>query len=134
MYCGYDVGISVLLDKKITGVVVNRDGPDDEIVFETDDGSYKMYHSQDCCENVYIEDISGNLQGLVGHVVRLAEETTGGAPEGYDRQSSYPDNYSDDSETWTYYNISAGNEDVNIRWYGTSNGYYSESVSVVKLS
>ena len=37
----------------------------DEIIFIVDDGiQYKMYHGQDCCENVFIDDINGDLNAV----------------------------------------------------------------------
>lgn len=34
---------------------------------------FKLYHSQNCCEDVYIEDISRDLDDLVGYPLLLAE-------------------------------------------------------------
>lgn len=49
----------------------------DELVFTTDEGiRYVFYHSQDCCEEVYIEDITGDLKDLVGSPLLIAEETS----------------------------------------------------------
>ena len=44
--------------------VENRN--DEELVFTLDTGEkYKLYHSQDCCESVLIDDIVGDLGDLV---------------------------------------------------------------------
>ena len=46
--------------KSVTGAV-----GDDEIVFELESGEkYCLYHSQDCCEVVEVEDICGDLADL----------------------------------------------------------------------
>jgi len=95
---------------------------DDEIRFYlTQDHYAKMYHSQDCCESVYIEDICGDLDDLVGEVLLMAEEVSydAGPLGGYE-----------ESYTWTFYRFRTRKGSVDIRWYGSSNGYYSESVSV----
>ncbi len=103
--------------------VVNVDHK--ELVFTTLDGEiYKLYHEQDCCENVTIDDINGDLIDLVGSpILKASEDSSTDNPEGV------PIPEWQDSFTWTFYNITTMKGHVAIRWYGASNGYYSESVT-----
>ena len=82
----------------------------------------RFQHHQDCCESVYIEDICGDLDDLVGAPLVEAEEVSD-----YDAD---PVDGSDESYTWTFYRFRTRKGSVTVRWYGSSNGYYSESVSV----
>lgn len=111
--------ISILKGKTI--FKINGEVGSDELTFYCSDGTkYKMYHSQDCCESVTIDDIAGDITDLLGQEVLKAEEVSTGdlkAKESYD-----------DSYTWTFYHIATIKGCVTIKWYGTSNGYYSESV------
>ena len=98
----------------------------EELIFTLENGDkYKLYHSQDCCESVAIEDIVGDLQDLIGSPILTASEDTSvnENPEGLEPPEGYQDSF-----TWTFYNIGTKNGQVTIRWYGSSNGYYSESV------
>lgn len=106
---------------------VKQEG-NDLIVFTTNEGKrYKLYHSQDCCESVMIEDVVGDLADLVGEPILIAEEATSdenpdGVTKGYQ-----------DSFTWTFYKFATRRGYVDIRWYGESNGYYSESVDFEQI-
>ena len=122
----YDTKISDIIGKVMFKVVENGD----IITFYADDGSiYDMFHYQDCCESVAIEDICGDLNDLVGSPILMAEEVFSDAPPLVDPE--YP-NYEPDSYTWTFYKFATVKGYVTIRWYGTSNGYYSETASFME--
>jgi len=107
----------------------------DQLQFYCSDGHiYIMKHDQDCCESVTIDDINGDLDDLIGTPLLKFEESSS---DGCDK--SLPKNLYDisngsDSSTWTFYSLATIKGYVNIRWFGTSNGYYSESVSLNKSS
>ncbi len=87
-----------------------------------DDGSaYAFHHEQDCCENVWVEDVCGDVADLIGSPLVQAEEVV--SKEG-DPKPEYPDSW-----TWTFYKFATIKGSVTLRWLGESNGYYSESVS-----
>jgi hypothetical protein len=114
------VEFSELLGKIIIDISgLEKDGL--EVVFTCSDGKeYKMEHYQDCCESVWIEDIAGNVSDLIGYPITMAEEES--------NSDNPPLNEYDESYTWTYYKLATIKGYVTIRWYGESNGYYSESV------
>jgi len=125
-----DVKFETLLGKTLSDVKVVRDGEDDEIIFTTTTGErYKMYHRQDCCEDVSIDDIVGDVQDLVGSPILMAEEVSNSDDPPPIRRFSSGYEYTDDSYTWTFYKLATVNGYVTIRWYGSSNGYYSESAN-----
>ncbi len=91
-----------------------------------------MYHIQDCCEGVSIEDIDGDINDILNNKILLAEEITNCSND--DDISIYqPADFNEndyDSYTWTFYRLATVKGYFIIRWLGTSNGYYSESVCV----
>jgi len=104
--------------------ILSIDKSNEEIIFTTDDiTQYRMYHAQDCCESVLIDDIVGDLDDLIGSPILEAEEST----------NSNDDKPGDESCTWTFYKLATIKGNVTIRWYGSSNGYYSETVSFCKV-
>ena len=96
--------------------VVSIDKKDDELIFFCATGEkYKMYHSQNCCESVTIEDICGDLDDLIGTPILKAEEVSNesfvNAFESKFKKQKDDDyyekdeegNYKPDSYTYTFY-------------------------------
>lgn len=83
---------------------------------------YQMLHHQDCCESVYLADGADELTSLQGSPILFAEETSGEERSG-----------GEDVGTWTFYKLRTASSDVTLRWYGSSNGYYSTAVSFEKI-
>jgi hypothetical protein len=115
--------VSELLGKTLTKIQNYHD----QLYFYVNDGSiYKLYHNQSCCENVYIEDVCGELDDLVGSPITMSEEV----------DSNYSNNELEEfsaSFTWTFYKFATVKGYVTVRWFGSSNGYYSERVDFEKV-
>ena len=110
-----------VLEGKVLTNIYNNDN--EELIFYADEGTrYKMYHEQDCCEHVRLEEVIGDLQDLIGEPILQATESS---------QVGEDDDYG--TSTWTFYTIATIKGSVTLRWLGESNGYYSESVDFVEL-
>jgi hypothetical protein len=97
--------------------------PQDEIHFELDSGEkYKMFHPQDCCESVSIDNIEGELSDLIGSPLVVAKE-----------DSERGEEKDFESSTITTYTFETEKSKVIVRWLGISNGYYSESVQIEQI-
>jgi len=112
--------IEPLIGKTFTEVF-NHEG--EELIFKGE-SSYKFYHEQDCCESVMIEEIYGDLSDLMDTPIIVAEEASR-----QERDGEYGD-----SQTWTFYNFRTIKGTVTVRWRGSSNGYYSESVDFKEIT
>lgn len=116
------MNFNTLLGKTL--VSVEMDKGKTEMVFTCDNGEkFILFHSQDCCESVRIEDICGDLNDLINSPILQAEEST--------NQDNPPANC--ESFTWTFYRITTMKGQVVLRWLGESNGFYSESVDFAKI-
>jgi len=124
------VEIKELLGKVITKI----DQSNNELTFLIEDGTkYKMYHEQDCCEDVTIEDINGDLEDLIGSPILQAEEVSDYKPILEEDVKKTNEALEWGSCTWTFYKLATIKGYVTIRWFGESNGYYSESVTFAKV-
>lgn len=117
--------LDTLIGRTLTKVERSDDNRDnDQVTFTTDDGQqFRLYHQQDCCESVTIESVVGNLDDLVGSPITMADESI---------NNKQAEEY--ESTTWTFYKFATLKGYVDIRWLGSSNGYYSEGVSFERVA
>lgn len=116
----YNANISQLIGKTLSAV---RQNGRDSIDFESDTGErWQMRYEPDCCASCDIEDVVGDLDDLVGSPIVMAEVSTN---SDVPKESAY----TPDSFTWTFYRFATAKGYVTVRWYGESNGYYSETAS-----
>lgn len=102
---------------------------DEEMIFTCSDSvMYRLIYHQDCCATCDIEDIIGDLDDLIGIPVLNAEQV-----DNVDLKQKDITHFSDESFTWTFYKIDTVKGAVTIRWYGESNGYYSEEADFERL-
>ena len=98
---------------------------DDEIHFVAEDGrEWLMFHRQDCCEHVRVEEVIGDTSDLIG--APLVEAECVSNHEG-DPAPEFPESW-----TWTFYKLRTEKGCVTLRWLGESNGYYGEGVDFVR--
>lgn len=125
-YAGHDddPGFSALKGKIITKIEGAEQGSGEIIFHLFAHTKARLIYHEDCCATCSVEDICGDVSDLIGNPILLAEEVSNREnPEGV------PVPEFQDSFTWTFYKLSTIRGSVTIRWYGDSNGYYSEEAS-----
>ena len=109
--------------EKIIGLTpIKIEQTSEQLVMYFSDGTFAEWqHTQDCCETVEITDVNGDWNDLIGVPLLVADERTS------DNEKPLEKEYIDDTE-WTFYTFRSIDGSVDVRWCGTSNGYYSTSV------
>jgi hypothetical protein len=115
-----DIEVSDMKDKCFSTIAIEGN---DTILFIAEDYIVFMYHSQDCCESVEIDDVVGDWKDLIDSPLLIAEEVSSENMPAKDPEW-------DKSYTWTFYKFATAKGYVDIKWYGVSNGYYSERVDL----
>ena len=113
------VDVSEMREQTFTSVRADNE----TVTFENDEVRYVLYHDQDCCETVVVEEIIGDLEDLENLQLLIAREDT---------NADGPELPNAESYTWTFYNFATYKGYVTIRFLGESNGYYSEDVYCMK--
>jgi hypothetical protein len=88
-----------------------------KIIFNSVDRNYCLKHSQLCCSEAWVEDITGYLSDLENNPIIKAEQ----------RMDITYDSEANDYIYWTFYEIAANKGSVTIRFCAPNNDY---SVSV----
>ncbi len=114
------IELGLLLGKVIESYEISDEN--NVIKFIINGEEYYMYHQQDCCESVEIEEIIGDMDDLIGEPLTMSEKVT---------QKGKEDDWG--TSTWTFYKFATIKGYVTLRWLGESNGYYSEAVWFVKM-
>lgn len=102
------------LGLEVKSVEIARENEEVHFIL-TDCRKIVMEHSQECCEDVYLAEVDTDLCSLSGIITKFEEAFV---------EISSEDEYLGA----TFYNIVVGNTSFNMRWCGSSNGYYSVSV------
>ena len=87
----------------------------------TDDGVYAFYHEQSCCESVWLTQVDGINDKIIGSRIVIAEVVTD------EKDTEYG------HITWSFYKIGTNKGMIDFRFQGESNGYYSETVDLIKI-
>ncbi len=110
--------------EKIEGLVPNSE--EITITLKNLNGNHntiKLYHERDCCEVVAVDQVDNKVERHIGATIYAIREKIS-------RKEEYDKEWSDESNTWTFYDIETSKGRLSFRWHGSSNGYYSESVSI----
>ena len=121
-----------LIGLTLKEVTVNKQ--DDVITFTSECGQqFRMLHHNDCCETVYIEDVEGDINDLIGSPILVAETVQDAMQQAMNLIIPLPEK-NGECEQWTFYRLATAKGWVVIRWYGDSNGYYSTDVSFERVT
>ena len=120
-----DIVFEELLGKTLTAVNVDNKYAAWIIFVVSEDEKYLLHNDEADCNDVQvtIDDINGDINDLVGSPLTMAESVSN---EAFEKTQ-------DAEGTWTFYRFATIKGYVDIRWFGTSNGYYSETVTLERL-
>ena len=109
--------IKDMVGKKVLGIYYDEEN----FQILTDDGVYAFYHEQSCCEDVWLTQVDGISDKIIGSRIVIAEEVLD------EKDTEYG------HITWSFYKIGTNKGVIDFRFQGESNGYYSETVDLIKI-
>lgn len=113
------MSIAKLIGRTVATIDGLVEGSENVTLTFRDGSTFRMWHREDCCETVEVAEIHGDVDWLIGSPILTADERI---------NDDNPDG--GESSTWTFYEIATNKGSVTIRWCGSSNGYYSETVEL----
>ena len=112
----YNQAINIEQIKGMTITAVVYKETNESLLIHLNTHVLEMIHHQDCCETVYLADVVGSFEDLIGYpLLEVSESIVDIESEDY-------------SSTASYYNFRTVKASVQLRWVGESNGFYSEIV------
>lgn len=124
-----DSNFAVVLKGETISSITGAEAGKDRIEIVTESGrKFVLYHSQSCCESVSVRNVLGDLASVTGVPVTDATEEISQENPADEVKPDYQDSF-----TWSTFTLVTAKGTLRIRWYGESNGYYSESVSFVEI-
>jgi len=96
----------------------------EEIIFkvkEFPNSIFKLYHHQECCEDVHLDDFEGAIEDILNTPIIQAEDVSDGVET------------EDGDSNWTFYRILTVKGHMTLKWHGSSNGYYSTNVDFAEV-
>jgi hypothetical protein len=107
-----------------TPVEINgmKEGSEKVEIITAEGGKLTIVYEHDCCAGCEIVQVDGDPMDLLGAPLLMCEED-GNVGEQESKDKEYPD----ESFTWTFVKFASVHGYVTLRWYGSSNGYYSEA-------
>ena len=112
----YSSSIDVEQLKGMTITAVAYKEENESLLIHLNTHVLEMIHRQDCCETVYLADVVGNFEDIIGYPLLEVSESIVSTPT------------ADESTTASYYNFKTVKANVQLRWVGESNGFYSETI------
>ena len=109
--------IDDLVGKAVRGLAYS----DEYFQILTDDCIYIFYHEYSCCESVWLTQVDGISDKIIGSRIVIAEVVT----DEKDTECGHI--------TWTFYKIGTNKGMIDFRGQGESNGFYSETVDLIKI-
>ena len=125
-YYSWQFDLKDLKGKRVLAVNGLKAGSEAADFLLSDGSIFEMAYRPDCCASCRILEMDCTPEDFIDQEILHAEEVSNEIdPE--------PEGRGDESHTWTFVKFTTPKGHFMVRWYGESNGYYSESPSFTLL-